>query len=422
MKCPRCEAQLPEVAHFCHRCGHDLTHPDEARRKSFAVKPDEPVASFALVSSIMPRGVGEKPQTYRLALLIALAAALVAAIFGALPIAVLISAFAVPIVYIVYVYDVNLWEDQPVPVTVLAFLLTGGLAAVFLLVLKSLGLLAAPIPVMNFGGGVSVGGISLGPLLIALLVIPIVGELIRQIGPVVLASRPQFDDLMDGLTFGIVAGVAYSAADTLVRHWPALTGGFIGINDPGIWASLVFLEGFVKPLLIGTASGIACAEFSGLGRGYDGFTGRYARGLAEAIGANILYSGGIYFLGLLENPMLRVMLQMIWGLLIVAVLVIRVRNVLHHGLMEGALEASAREGVGDQPGVGIDGELGFCPRCEMPLIANSSFCSACGTTVRVRDKAQGGGAPLASVSAAGMQGDDSASDVTGKGRDEEGLR
>ena len=44
-----------------------------------------------------------------------------AAIFGALPIAVLVAAFAVPIVYIVYLYDVNLWEDEPVLVTGLAF-------------------------------------------------------------------------------------------------------------------------------------------------------------------------------------------------------------------------------------------------------------------------------------------------------------
>ena len=57
--------------------------------------------------------------------------ALVAAIFGAMPIAVLVAAFAVPIVYIVYLYDVNLWEDEPLPVTALAFLLTGVLAALF---------------------------------------------------------------------------------------------------------------------------------------------------------------------------------------------------------------------------------------------------------------------------------------------------
>jgi hypothetical protein len=398
MECPRCGAQLPEVAHFCHSCGQDMRTPDVARRKSFAVKPDEPVASFALVSTIMPRGAGERPQTYRLALTIALTAALIAAIFGALPIAVLIAAFSVPIIYIVYVYDVNLWEDQPVPVTALAFLLTGVLAAAVLLILKYFGLLAGPVPATELQGGLTIGGPSLGGFLVAALLVPIVGEIIRQIGPVVLASRPAFDDLMDGLTFGIISGVAYSTADTLVRHWDSLTSGFVGVTDPGAWASLIFLEGFVKPLLIGTATGIACAEYSGLGEGYDGFSGRYVRGLLEAVGANIAFFGGNYLLGHIGNPTLRVMLQLAWALLILAVLIIRVRNVLHHGLMEAALEASARQGVGEQSGVG-SGRLEFCPSCEMPLIAGAAFCTACGTAVRTRAKAPHDKEDLAAVSA-----------------------
>ena len=48
--------------------------------------------------------------------------------------------------------------------------------------------------------------------------------------------------------------------------------------------SLLVLEGFVKALVMGSATGIACAEFSGLGEGHDGFTPRYYRGVAEAIG------------------------------------------------------------------------------------------------------------------------------------------
>lgn len=386
MDCPRCSAHLPEVAHFCHRCGQDLVHPEEAKRKAFAAQPDEPVASFALVSSIMPRGVGQKPQTYRLALVIALTAALLAAIFGALPIAVLIAAFAVPVVYIVYVYDVNLWDDQPIPVTVLAFILTGALAAGFLSILKFTGLLAAPMPVTQVGDGVSFGGTTLGGILTAVILVPIVGEIIRNIGPVVLASRPKFDDLMDGVSFGIIAGVAYSAADTLVRHWPSLTGGFIEVSDPGTWASLIFLEGFVKPLIIGTATGIACGEFAGLGEGYDGFTTRYLRGFFEAVLANVLYSGGIYFLGLVDNPTLRVMLQVIWGLIILGILIIRIRNVLHHALMEEALEAAAREGFGEHDGVGEDGALHFCHRCEMPLVPHAAFCTACGVSARTGGK------------------------------------
>ena len=44
---------------------------------------------------------------------------------------ILIATFAIPIVYILYLYDVNLWEDEPIPVVAAAFVLTGVLAAVF---------------------------------------------------------------------------------------------------------------------------------------------------------------------------------------------------------------------------------------------------------------------------------------------------
>lgn len=363
-----------------------MLHPEEARRRSFATKPDEPVASFAIVSTIMPRGAGAHDQTYKVTLVIALTAALIAAIFGALPVAVLIAAFAVPIVYIVYVYDVNLWDDQPIPVTVMAFILTGTLATLFLVVLKTTGLLAPARPVTDLEGGIQLGGATVTGILVAVLLVPIVGEIIRNIGPVFLASRPRFDDLMDGLTFGIIAGVAYSAADTLVRHWSSLTGGFVETGDPGTWASLIFLEGFVKPLIIGSASGIACAEFAGLGKGYDGFTTRYLRGFLEAVLANALYNGGVYLLGLVEDSTLRVMLQVGWGLIILAVLIIRIRTVLQTALMEDALEHAAREGFGEEDGVGDDGYLHFCPRCEMPLIPHAAFCNACGTSARTRSK------------------------------------
>lgn len=378
MECPRCRAGLPEVAHFCHTCGQDQRSGDQARRRSFAVKPDEPVASFALISTIMPRGVGQRPQTYRIALTIALTVALVAAIFGALPIAVLVAAFAIPIVYIVYIYDVNLWEDEPLTVTAMAFALTGALALIFTIIWTTLrgdGLSGA-----DFGGG-SVGGPRVGTFLLVALLVPIVGEAIKQVGPLFLASRPRFDDLMDGLTFGVISGVAYASFDTIVKHWSLLTGGMAGLDDPGLWASLIFLEGFVKPLIFGTATGIACAEFSGLGKGYDGFTPRYFRGLAEAIVANIAYQAGAYLFSFVPNSTLAVILTLMWGALILAVLILRVRTVLHVGLMEAALERSARE-----TRITTDAELQFCAQCEMPLPGRAAFCNACGTAVRVQPK------------------------------------
>lgn len=335
------------------------------------------MVSFALVSTIMPRGANSRPETYRIAFTIAIVGALLAAIFGALPIAVMLAAFAIPIIYIVYLYDVNLWEDEPIAVTVMAFVLTAVLG-----VLWTVAWLAMRGPAIAVG--LPDGGAASPPLLgflLTAILVPIVGEIIRQIGPVYLASRPKFDDLMDGLTFGIISGVGYATADTLVKQWGLLTSGFVGSQDAATWASLIFLEGFVKPLVMGTATGIACAEFSGLGEGYDGFTPRYYRGVAEAIGYNILYSAGTYLFSFLGNPVLGFFLSILWGLLILAVLIIRVRSALHHGLMEAVLEHRARAA-----GVGPTGQLSFCAACEMPLLPDAAFCSACGQATRTAAK------------------------------------
>lgn len=380
MECPRCHTELPEVAHFCHRCGKDERSTDEARRNTFAVKPDEPVASFALISTIMPRGAGERPQTYRWALVGALVIALLAALFGALPIAVVVAAFAIPLVYIVYLYDVNLWDDHPVQVTVMAFVLT---------FVTALGFSALWWHGLGGGSGIrttdllgmSVSAPTLSGFLLVALLVPLVGELLRQIGPIVLTSRPRYDDLLDGVSFGVVSGVAFAAADTLIRHGSLITGGLFREVDPGLWMALIFLEGFVKPLVLGTATGIAVAEFAGLGKGYDGFSTRYLRGLGEAIGANALYFGGIYLLSFLTDRTLSVVLSIIWGLLILGALMLRMRSILHLALIETALsDAQAQAGLEERE------EHHFCHQCEMPLMPRAAFCTACGVAVSTRHK------------------------------------
>lgn len=375
MQCTRCHADVPEPAHYCQVCGLDAHTDDGARKASFAAKPDESVVSLRLISTIMPRGAAVRPMTYQFALGLALLVTVIVAATGALPIAVLIAALAMPIVYIVYLYDVNLWEDEPILVTGLAFLLTAVLGGIWTwLWLTVRGPLTPasswgdPGPAPSFTG-----------FLVAAVLAPVIGEAIRQLGPVLLAARPEFDDLMDGLTFGVISGVGFATADTLVKHWPLITGGYVGTSDAPTWISLLVLEGFVKPLLMGTATGIACAEFSGLGAGYDGFTPRYYRGVAEAIGANLLFAGGLYLLTFLGNPVLALVLSLLWGLAILAVLVLRIRTALHRGLMEAALESTARaRGVG--PG------LEFCPCCEMPLLPGALFCSNCGVSVRAAAK------------------------------------
>ena len=219
-------------------------------------------------------------------------------------------------------------------------------------------------------------------LLVLVLLVPIVGEVLKEVGPLVLASRPQFDDMIDGLTFGVAAGAAFAAAETIVVN-RGLFSSFGQVDSPnaGFWVSLILSAAVVKPIVYGAATGIAVASYSGLGAGYDGFKPAYFRGLAEALIANIAFQGGLFFAARLEGTKGAVV-GLVWGALIAAALVVRLRYLLHFAVLEAALEAAAT-------GTGLkDSAQGtaYCPSCEMPLLQGANFCVACGTSVRAGSK------------------------------------
>ena len=380
MNCSRCSADAVEGGRYCFQCGADVREDLQSgpgRRRSFAAHPGEPVLSFNIMSSLMPLAAGTTPQTYRFALGAGLAVPIVAAALGFLPFAFAAAAVVVPITYLVYLYDVNEWEDQPVPVILGTVALTGALATVFTLIWHRL------ILDGHVGGFGRAGEIDGSTLLVIGLLVPIVGELIRQIGPVFLASKPRFDDLIDGLTFGVTAGVTFAAFETLVLNSGVILDGAAHVEDPNgsFWVSLIITSALIKPLVYGSATGLAVAAWSGVGAGHDGFKGQYVRGLLEAVGANIAFQVGLFLLGRLEGDLSSV-LSVLWGLAVAAVLILRIRVVLHSALLEGALEAAARDSI---PASAVH-TIGFCGECEMPLVHRASFCTACGTAVRAASK------------------------------------
>lgn len=373
---------VPAGSRFDPYTGRDLRQADTGgagRQDSFALQPGEPVLSFNVVTSLMPLASGSAPQTYRWALAIGLAIPVVAAALGFLAFAFVAAAMVVPTVYVVYMYDVNEWEDQPVPVV----LGTIGLAAAFgvgFTLLWDGVLLADDLATVDFGAGA--GGIRLTSLLVLCLLVPVVGELLKQVGPLLLASRPAFDDMIDGLTFGVAAGAAFAAAETIVLNRALFSGsGTVDNPDAGFWVSLILSAAIVKPLVYGAATGIAVASFSGLGEGYDGFKPAYFRGLAEALLANIVFQAGLYFASRVEGLGGSVV-GLVWGALVAVVLVIRLRYLLHYAVLEAALESAARgSGLKDS----AQG-MAWCPSCEMPLVTGANFCAACGTAVRAGSK------------------------------------
>lgn len=379
MKCRHCGSNNPEVARYCFRCGNDLRSADAstARRDRYAANPNEPVASFALVSTIMPHASGTRPNTYRTALVLGLALPVIAAATGLLSFALVTAAFVVPVVYILYLYDVNLWEDEPLRVTVMAFAFTALMAVLFTFLWREV------LFDFRLSFAREEGLIQVKELLIIGLLVPLIAEVLKQIGPVFLASRPAFDDLMDGLSFGVVSGVSFAAFETIMFNRNLIVNSPLRVEgiDAGVWVALIITAGLIKPIIYGTATGLAVAEYSGLGEGYDGLTPRYFRGFGEAVLANILFAVGLFLTELVPSTV-GAILGMVWGLVIAGVLIIRIRTVLHRGLLESAVEAAARASVSKHAAQG----LAFCSECEMPLLAESMFCTTCGASVRATSK------------------------------------
>ena len=401
MACPTCASENPEVATYCNRCGTSLRGGDAKRSAAYAVQSAEGVTQFALISTVMPHTSRRSADNYRWAMIISGVLILGATALGLLPIAVAAAAFLVPLAYLVYIDDVNLWEEAPAAVLVGLFLATGALS-----VLVSLFFFDWVFDAQwtSFaGGGPARGGIgsmSFPALLIFAVLLPLVAEVAKNAFAVLLAARPQFDDMIDGLTFGIAAGTSFAAFETVVVYSSVFTSqDFRTTAGIASWMVVVLNVMVVKSLIYGTATGIAVAAFSGKGEGYDGFTPAYFANFGLAVGANIAYWLGVRLTAYLPFGNA---LGLLWGFLILAALVVKIRMMLQVALLEAAVEAAAK-GDGSEDKRSTFAET-FCPECENMLLTNASFCIVCGTSVRSTSRqahrAMGMGGPPAAPAAA----------------------
>jgi len=377
--CGRCETPSIVAARYCYRCGHDLIDEradKKSRRDRFAAHPDEPVRSFNVVSALLPLSSGTSVQTYRTALLIAAAIPLVAAMFGLIAFALAAAAMSVPAVFAVYLYDVNEWEDQPIPVTALTFVAgallgVGGTILVREVLLEESAMLR-----------VASEGIEWGNILLLGVVSPLIALVLALIGPMILASRPTFDDMIDGLTFGAIAGAAYAAAETLFTHRDIFTlGNDLQRTDAALWMAIVANAAIVKPLLYGTAVAIAAAGFSGIGDGYEGFGTRFWRSLSVAAIGMVAYAVGVNLLAEVDGTG-GAALGLGWGAIVTAAMIIMLRSQLHLGLLEAALESVRTSAEGRSASHGA----ATCGECQLVLIEGALFCPACGSSVRATSK------------------------------------
>jgi len=342
---------------FCTRCGaHQGTTAEfgdaKLREHRYAAHPGEHVAQPSVFTTLFPHLGHHKIHEFRWAFAVGLAGVLILYIAGLITAAILVAAFLVPVLYLIYLYEAQVYRDEPA--TVLGFTLGGGIVAgIVVTVLERL----VYHPFQDVGNPLHNAGINLGALLLLGLFFPLVQEAVKPLPAVFLPNRGDFPETVDGLVFGIAAGLGFSLAETLIGFSSALTSLPVHVT-PGNWIYDLATIAVFQPLMQGSATGMIAATVWRYRRGP--LSAREVGGVAMAVIAHVAFAAGTQ---VLKDVAVNPLFVLVWQAVVVGTLLIYIRFLLHHALMQEAAHMGYAETV--------------CPNCHMHIVA-SGFCPNCG--------------------------------------------
>ena len=339
---------------------------------AFAAAPNERVLGPSFVSTLFPRLPRSHLVTFRIGLALGIGLVGGLTLAGLYPVALGVAAAIVPALIVVYVYAIDVYEDEPLAVlgaTVLWGVVTGALfgAASAGLATVTPGAAVTPADALPRGVG-----------------LPVLGAAIALVGPLFLVRRPAFNDVLDGVTFGAASGSAFLGAQTLAGASDLLSGGLRPVGAAGPWLVQLLTVGVAQPILSAAVAAIVAGtvwlrvrapkrDRTAMGRFGDPL-------LAVVLGGLLLAGAGLGRILLGSVPAL------VWIAVLAILGLIWMRLLIHVGLMEEAAET------------GI-GPVVLCPECgaETPY---HTFCINCGIALRALPRGRRPAEALAVVVAA----------------------
>src|ERR1700730_6811863 len=356
MRCDHCAQDVADGV-FCTRCGaHQGTTEEfgnaKLREHRYAAHPGEHVAQPSVFTTLFPHLGHHKIHEFRWAFIAGLAGVLVLYLAGLITAAILVSPFLVPVLYLIYLYEAQVYRDEPA--LVLGFTIGGGVVVGIAVTLFER-LIYNPFQYnVNPLGGAS---ISVGAVLILGLLMPVIQEALKPLPALFLPNRADFPETVDGLLFGVAAGLGFSLAETLIGFSSTLTSLPPHVA-PGNWIYALATLAVFQPILQGSATGMIVATIWRFRRGR--LAGREIGGVAMAVIAHVAFSIGTV---VMKDASFNPLFILLWQAVVVGSLLIYVRYLLHCSLLEEAAHMGFAETV--------------CPNCHMHIVA-SGFCPNCG--------------------------------------------
>jgi ribosomal protein L32 len=246
--CTSCGQTVP-AGRYCVVCGQTLA--DEiAKRRQFSAAPHQRAWTPAPLTTLFPALPRAEMHRFHAAAAAGTVLMVGLALFRLFPLALVVAAILVPLLTVMYVYDVDLYEDEPLRVVALTMLW---------------GLVAGIVVTVLARAFVTTGTASLverdtATTLVRGVVVPLVSLGAILIGPVVLLRYPRFNDALDGVTFGVATAVSFAGAQLLVQSSDFFATGLRPYGSISTWIVRVLELGLALPLLMAAVVGGACAS------------------------------------------------------------------------------------------------------------------------------------------------------------------
>jgi len=337
-------------------------------RRAFSADPSESALGAHVVSTLFPQLPRDDMTAFRSILLFGVVVVVALGVVGLFPVALLAAAVLVPLVMVTYLYDVDVYEDEPLRVYILTFAWGAASGAMMGLALRAL------VDLDPLGSGPDAGFI-----LARGVFVPLVSGALMVAGPLVLLPYKRFNDVLDGATFGATSAVAFVGAQVIAQSIDLFSAGLQPGGDTLLWIARLLTHGVALPLVAAGAAGAVCGaawlRFRAPVRDRHklGWLGRPL--LAAVVGSVLL------ILAALAMLLLREVLALLVVVVLAVVAILWLRMLIHLGLIQESLESEIGEPVD-------------CVNCGQPTPSHT-FCAECGVALRALPKGARRGSPRA---------------------------
>lgn len=347
--CPQCGSSVPS-GDFCGHCGAHLTIGSTRRTNAYTAVPAERVAHLSIISTLFPALPHRRSGPFRVALVAGGAVVVMLAALHLFAPATAAAVFVLPVLYLLYLYEVEIYEDEPWLVVGATMVIGAVLGIVFTSVTG--GALAQLI--LTGDRDASFG--------LAAVAIPVLAQALMLGGPLLLyIIRGRFREPLDGLTFGAASALGFTLASSLTAFWPLFAGPLVAAGSPLDWGLRLTRAGLFVSLINACTTALVTAAL---------WLHRYGRRQAgRRWHSSILFALVVAFgvqiaLGVMAFLVDDLIVDFVILAATTAVLLLYVRLVIHDALLV--------EGVEHE--IGLDAP---CPECHR-VVPTMAFCPSCG--------------------------------------------